>query len=68
MVLDYRFGGWCAAFSGFAVIGVILAIRNRDPHNLATLLCLVPAYRAWEPLRMRIWGPGPEVPPLDIDF
>jgi hypothetical protein len=55
-------------FSGFAVLGIILAIKDRNPRWLASALCFVYAYSAWQPLRVRIWGSAGEVKPLDIDF
>jgi hypothetical protein len=61
-------GSGVLLFSGFALLGIVLAIKEREPHWLGSLFLLVFAYRAWEPLRVRIWGPGPVVPPLDIDF
>jgi uncharacterized membrane protein YbhN (UPF0104 family) len=56
-------------FSGLALLGIVLAIKDRAPHWLASaLFCSVFAYRAWEPLRVRIWGQNPAPPHLDIDF
>ena len=56
-------------FLAMAVISVIFAIQDHAPRLLLPALgCTVFAYRAWQPLRVRIWGPDPVVRPLDIDF
>jgi hypothetical protein len=55
-------------FSGFAVLGIILATKERDPRWLGALLFTVKAYQAWQSLRLRIWRPVREVTPLEVDF